>query len=323
MASAPALSPVPQKDRIGEFLMREGLITEDQLRVATEDARQNNTRLGYSLIKTGAIPESDLTRALARQYRVPPVDLERVKIDPKLIRLFPSELAQKHHVLPIRRIGRMLTVAMADPTDASAIDSIKFITRCDIEPVIVGEATLRRHLEEFYTPKEEENDNNHLAELLEQIESSEDIEVVEDNEEEISAAALQAQVDDAPVVRLINGILTDAVQRGASDIHIEPYEKEVRVRYRIDGALMEIMKPPYKNEGSDFLTREDPLQPEHCRAADSAGRPHQAEDQTPGYRLPCVDAARDLRRKDRDAHSGPGRPGPGPGQVRHGAQGAA
>jgi type IV pilus assembly protein PilB len=240
--TAPPPSSSPPKDRIGEFLLREALITEEQLRIAAEDARQNNTRLGYSLVKTGAISEPDLTRVLARQYRVPPVDLDRVKIDPKLIRLFPAELAQKSYVLPVRRIGRMLTVAMADPTDASAIDSIKFITRCDIEPVIVGEVTLKKHIEELYAPKEDD----HLQEILESIEVGEDVEVLEDTEEEISAAALQAQVDDAPVVKLINGVLNDAVSRGASDIHIEPYEKEVRIRYRIDGVLEEIMKPPYK-----------------------------------------------------------------------------
>jgi type IV pilus assembly protein PilB len=242
MASAPALAPASAKDRIGEFLLREGLITEEQLRAAAEDSRQNNTRLGFSLVKINAISEADLTRVLARQYRVPAVDLDRVKIDPKLVRLFPAELAQKSYVLPVRRIGRMLTVAMADPTDASAIDSIKFITRCDIEPVIVGEVTLRRHIEELYAPKEDD----HLQEILESIEGAEDVEVVEEADEDVSAAALQAQVDDAPVVKLINGVLQDAVTRGASDIHIEPYEKEVRIRYRIDGALQEIMKPPLK-----------------------------------------------------------------------------
>jgi len=242
MASAPTLAPASAKDRIGEFLLREGLITEEQLRAAAEDSRQNNTRLGFALVKINAISEADLTRVLARQYRVPAVDLDRVKIDPKLVRLFPAELAQKSYVLPVRRIGRMLTVAMADPTDASAIDSIKFITRCDIEPVIVGEVTLRRHIEELYAPKEDD----HLQEILDQIEGVDDVELVEDTDEEISAAALQAQVDDAPVVKLINGVLQDAVLRGASDIHIEPYEKEVRIRYRIDGALQEIMKPPLK-----------------------------------------------------------------------------
>jgi type IV pilus assembly protein PilB len=241
MAPAPT-TMAPPADRTGEFLLREGLITEDQLRAAAKDAREHSTRLGFSLVKTGAISESDLTRSLAKQYRVPAVDLDRVQIDPKLVKLFPNDLALKHNVLPIRRIGRMLTIAMADPTDAGAIDTIKFVTRCDIEPVIVGEVTLRKHLEQFYTGK----DDDHLAELLAEFEIGDDVELIEDSEEEVSTAALQAQVDDAPVVKLVSGILTDAVQRGASDIHIEPYENELRVRYRIDGALKEIMKPPYK-----------------------------------------------------------------------------
>jgi type IV pilus assembly protein PilB len=228
-------------DRIGELLVREGLITPDQLTAALRDAKQNNTRLGFSLIKTGAMTESELTRALAKQYRVPAVDLERVHIDPKVVKLIPAELAIKHMVLPLRRVGRMLTLAMANPTDVGAIDSIKFVTRHDVEPVIVGEYTLKRFLEQHY-----QKEDDHLSQLLEQIEGAEDVEVVEDAEEEVNVAALQAQVDDAPVVKLINGIMTDAVMRGASDIHIEPYEKEIRVRYRIDGALHEIMKPPMK-----------------------------------------------------------------------------
>jgi type IV pilus assembly protein PilB len=230
-------------DRIGDLLVREGLIGPDQLTAALQDARQHNTRVGYSLVKLGFIQEAELTRALAKQYRVPAVDLDRVVVDPKIIKLVPAEQALKHLVLPLRRVGRMLTVAMANPTDAGAIDNLKFITRHDIEPVIVGEYTLRKHLEQYYQLKEDDT----LNRLLESIEGSDDeLEVLEDKDEDVSVAALQAQIDDAPVVKLINGLLTDAVMRGASDIHIEPYEKEIRIRYRIDGALREIMKPPMK-----------------------------------------------------------------------------
>jgi type IV pilus assembly protein PilB len=230
-------------ERIGDLLVREGLIKPEQLDTALRDARQGGTRVGFSLVKLGFIQESDLTRALAKQYRVPAVDLDRVVIDPKIVRLIPAELALKHMVLPLRRVGRTLTVAMANPTDAGAIDNLKFITRHDIEPVIVGEFTLRRHLEQYYQLKEEDT----LNQLLESIEGSDDdVELLEDRDDEVSVAALQAQIDDAPVVKLINGLLTDAVMRGASDIHIEPFEKEIRIRYRIDGALREIMKPPMK-----------------------------------------------------------------------------
>ncbi len=227
-------------DRLGDLLVRNGLISQEQLLKAAADARANSTRIGYSLIKLGFIAEEELVRAIARLYRVPAVDLEQVVIDPRVIRLVPADIALKHSILPLRRIGRTLTVAMVDPTDAGALDDLKFITRHDIEPVIAGEFTLRKQLEKHYETADER-----LQELLEEIEA-EDIEVLESEEEEVSLAALQAQIDDAPVVKLINGILTDAVMRGASDIHIEPYEKEIRVRYRIDGVLQEIMKPPLK-----------------------------------------------------------------------------
>jgi len=228
------------QDRIGELLVREGLITPDQLAIALEDARTNNCRVGYSLIKLGFVAEEELTIRLARQFHVPPVDLNRVEIDPRLLRLIPADLALKYLVLPLRRTGRTLTVAMANPADTRAIDGLRFATRHDIEPVIVGEYTLRKHLDKYY-----DTTDDHLSNILSEIGESE-IELVEEREEEISVASLEAAVEDAPVVKLINGILTDAVLRGASDIHIEPYEKEIRVRYRIDGALHEIMKPPLK-----------------------------------------------------------------------------
>ncbi|HEX7050156.1 MAG TPA: type IV-A pilus assembly ATPase PilB [Longimicrobiales bacterium] len=227
-------------DRIGSMLVREGVITNEQLSAALADARNNNTRVGYSLIKLGFVAEDELTRMLARQYRVQAVDLERVEVDPRIIRMIPAQLALKHLVVPLRRVGRVLTVAMANPADARALEDLRFVTRCDIEPVIVGEYTLRRHLERYY-----EAPDDRLSELLSEIEDQ-DVELVEEAEEEISIAALQAQVEEAPVVKLINGILTDAVLRGASDVHIEPFEREIRVRYRIDGALVEVMKPPMK-----------------------------------------------------------------------------
>src|SRR5687768_16696989 len=255
-----AASATAATDRIGDLLVREGLITSQQLTSALQDARQNNTRIGYSLIKLGFIPEADLTRALARQYRVPAIDLERVNVDAKIIKLVTGDLAHKHVVLPLRRVGRTLTLAMANPIDVAAIDALKFSTRMEIEPVVVGEYTLKNHLLKYYPEdqlkkaKEKEEDKataeaeqSNLASILDQIENDEtDLEVIVERDEEINVAAMQQAVEDAPVVKLINGILTDAVLKGVSDIHIEPFEKEIRVRYRIDGALHEIMKPPMK-----------------------------------------------------------------------------
>jgi type IV pilus assembly protein PilB len=178
---------------------------------------------------------------LAKQYRVPAVDLDKVTVDQKILKLIPANVAQKHLVLPLRRVGRMLTVAMTNPTDFSAIDDLKFISKLEIEPVIVGEYTLRKHLENYYGVGQDETQ---MAELLDEWDDL-DVEVIEEEDDD-DYSALAAEVDSAPVVKFINGLLTDAVYKGVSDIHIEPYEKEIRVRYRIDGALQEIMKPPLK-----------------------------------------------------------------------------
>src|SRR5688572_17476109 len=169
-----ATSATAATDRIGDLLVREGLITSVQLTAALQDARQNNTRIGYSLIKLGFIPEAELTRMLARQYRVPAVDLERVNVDAKIIKLVPADLAHKHVVLPLRRVGRTLTLAMANPIDVGAIDALKFSTRMEIEPVVVGEYTLKNHLHRYYPEPEkleagEEREQSNLASILDQI----------------------------------------------------------------------------------------------------------------------------------------------------------
>jgi type IV pilus assembly protein PilB len=236
-------APAAANIRIGDLLMREGLITKEQLEKALQEQKQNGTRVGYNLVKLGFIAETELTKMLARQYKMPAVDLSKFAVDPKIAKLIPGEMALKNLVLPLKREGRMLTVAMADPTNMGVLEDLKFITRYDVFPVIAGEFTIRNVLEKIFESTEAQ-----LGAILKSIEVADDdsVEVVETKEEEMSAAALAAAVDDAPVVKLLNGILTDAVKRGASDIHFECFEHELRVRYRIDGALMEIMKPPLK-----------------------------------------------------------------------------
>jgi type IV pilus assembly protein PilB len=229
-------------DRLGELLMKEGLITKDQLAQGLAEQRANGTRLGYNLVKLGFVQETEITKVLARQYRMPAVDLARFEVDPKIIKMIPADVALKHMVLPLKREGRTLTVAMADPTNLSVLDDLKFITRYDIFPVIAGEYTLRTALEKNY-----EQVDQQLGKLIEEIgEASESDELEILKEEEADDQAQAQLVDDAPVVKLINAILSDAVKRGASDIHIEPFEYEMRVRYRIDGELQEVMKPPMK-----------------------------------------------------------------------------
>ncbi len=226
-------------DRLGEILLREGLVTREQLAQALAEQKNSKHRLGYVLVKLGLVQELEITKLLARQYRMPAVDLSRFEVDPKIIKLVPADMATKSVVLPLKREGRTLTVAMADPTDLGLLEDLKFITRFDLFPVIAGEYTLRNLIERHY----EASDQQLQSILKDMEETGEDVEVVEQEEDE---AATQAQIDDAPVVKLINGLLTDAVRRGASDIHIEPFEHEIRVRYRIDGALLEIMRPPLK-----------------------------------------------------------------------------
>ncbi len=242
MSAPAAAKPVPATDRLGDLLMREGLITREQLAKALQEQVVNGQRLGLTLVKLGMVPETSVVKILARQHRMPAVDLARFDVDPKLLKLIPADLASKHTVLPLKRDGRQLTVAIADPTNLGVVDDLKFITRYDIVPVLAGEYSIRAAIEKHY-----ESTDIQMASLLQDINGdNDDIELLESQEQEADVSVLAAQVEEAPVVKLINAILMDAVQRGASDIHFESFEHELRVRYRIDGALQEIMKPPMK-----------------------------------------------------------------------------
>ncbi len=235
-------------ERIGELLVREGMISKEQLDKALQEQRQNGTRVGYNLVKLGFVHELELTKMLAKQYKMPAVDLSRFEVDPKIVKLIPTDIAVKQLVLPLKRDGRTLTVAMADPTNFAVIDDLKFITRFDIVPVIAGEFTMRALVDKHY-----DVGDTQMASLLDDIQDmmgDEDVEFVEEREEEVSAAALTAAVDAAPVVKMINAILMDAVKRGASDIHFECFEHDLRVRYRVDGALCEVMRPPKKMQAA-------------------------------------------------------------------------
>ena len=231
-------APVVAIERIGDLLVREGLITREQLARALQEQKQSGTRVGYNLVKLGFIEENELTKMLARQYKMPAIDLARFEVDPKIAKMIPTELAVKNLVIPLKRDGRTLTIAMADPTNLGVLEDLKFITRYDIFSVIAGEFTLRNVIEKIYGTQDEQR----LQTLMNEIEDDSDVEVIEEQDEDTG----QADIDDAPVVKLINAILTDAVRRGASDIHFECFEHELRVRYRVDGALMEVMKPPMK-----------------------------------------------------------------------------
>jgi len=230
-------------ERIGDLLVKEGLLSKENLAKALQEQANNpGQRLGLTVVKMGLVPETDVVRMLARQYRMPAVDLSRFEVDTRLLKLVPAELASKHTVLPLKRDGRQLTVAIADPTAMSVVDDLKFITRYDIVPVLAGEYSMRAAIEKHYEANE-----IHMQTLLQDIAGADDdVEVIESQEDTTDVNVLAAQVDEAPVVKLINAILVDAVTKGASDIHFECFEHELRVRYRIDGALVEVMKPPMK-----------------------------------------------------------------------------
>jgi type IV pilus assembly protein PilB len=238
-------APLASPERLGDLLVREKLISREQLDKALQEQKQSGTRVGYNLVKLGFIQETELTKILARQYKMPAVDLTRFEVDPRIAKLVPADLAMKHLVLPLKRDGRMLTVAMADPTNLGVLEDLKFITRYDIFPVIGGEFSIKSAVDKIYEASMD-NQVSDLMSVIDDMASDGDVEVLEDQEEDVSAAALQAQMEDAPVVKLLNAILTDAVKRGASDIHFECFEHDIRVRYRIDGALQEVMKPPMK-----------------------------------------------------------------------------
>jgi type IV pilus assembly protein PilB len=227
-------------ERLGQILIEDGLLTREQLGQALAEQKASKNRLGYVLVKLGLVQEIEITKVLARQYRMPAVDLSRFDVDARILKLIPPDLALKSIVLPLKREGRTLTVAMADPTDLGLLEDLKFITRYDLFPVIAGEYTLRALIEKHYGSAQDQQFQDILKEFDDQ---GEEVEVVSDEEED---SATQAQIDDAPVVKLVEGILKNAVMKGASDIHIEPFEHEIRVRYRVDGALLEIMKPPMK-----------------------------------------------------------------------------
>ncbi|MEO6574324.1 MAG: ATPase, T2SS/T4P/T4SS family, partial [Polyangiaceae bacterium] len=225
-------------NRLGELLVREKLISLAQLRQAQEEQQKSGQNLGYTLARLGYISDTEITSFLSQQYRVPTVNLEEYEIEADILKLVNREQCEKHRVIPISRAGSSLVVAMADPTNLNAIDDLKFLTGYNIEPVIASETAIVAAVEKYY------NAGPSYDEVMSGFDESE-IDFTGD-EEDINLMELEKASEDAPVVRLVNMILLSAIKKGASDIHIEPYEKKLRVRYRVDGVLIEEMTPPLK-----------------------------------------------------------------------------
>jgi type IV pilus assembly protein PilB len=227
-------------ERIGELLVKENLLSSEQLLKAREEAATKGERLGAQITALGFMDENELTEFVAKQYGVPSINLEDFAIEPEVLALIPEEVATKHNVVPVNRAGSTLILATADPSNIFALDDIKFLTGYNIQPVVASEAAIRAAIETYYAADDED--------LLEDVMADFDDDGIDfvSGEDEEDNNALAREAEDAPVVKLVNLILTDAIKKTASDIHIEPYEKSFRVRYRIDGVLYEVMKPPLK-----------------------------------------------------------------------------
>ena len=240
--------------RIGELLLKEKRITAEQLQEALNYQRQNGGKLGLNLIKLGFVKDDEITALLSQQYGVPSIALAQFEIDPAVVKLVPAETAQKYQIVPLSRAGATLTIAMTDPTNVFAMDDIKFMTGYNVEPVVASETAVLEAIAKYYgkalgaAAQRRRARSKSPARALEEmpvLDDGEQVELLEELEE-ISAETLAKQGEEAPVIKLVNVILMSAIQKGASDIHIEPYEKELRVRYRIDGMLYNIMQPPMK-----------------------------------------------------------------------------
>jgi len=230
-------------NRIGEMLVSAGKVSSDQLEQALEQQQKAGGRLGTHLVKLGFLEDDELVEFLSQRYGVPAINLAEVEIDETIIKIIPPDVSRKYTILPVSKAGARLTIAMVDPTNVFAMDDIKFMTGYNVEPVVASEAALREAIDKYYGSTH----SIELKKVMEDITDTDDTDVeVLDEDDDIDLAELEQQSEEAPVVRLVNIILTDAIKRGASDIHIEPYEKEYRVRYRIDGILYEMMRPPIK-----------------------------------------------------------------------------
>ena len=229
--------------RLGELLTKAGLISQDQLKDALKVQKETGGKLGETLIKLAFVTEEDITECLSQQFGVPSINLAHFEIDSSVIKLIPADVARKYNILPVNKTGATITIAMADPTNVFAMDDIKFMTGYNVEPVVASELGIKAAIDNYYGS----TSSLELKKVMEDLQQTEaaDLEVLED-EEELDVEALAEGAEEAPVVKLCNLILTDAIKRGASDIHIEPYEKEYRVRFRVDGTLYEIMNPPLK-----------------------------------------------------------------------------
>jgi type IV pilus assembly protein PilB len=228
------------QSRLGELLVREKLISLQQLRKAQDEQKKSGQNLGYTLAKLGYISDGEITNFLSSQYRLPAINLDEYEIDSDVVKLVSREVCEKHRIIPVSRSGQSLIVAMGDPTNLNAMDDIKFLTGYNVEPVVASESSIQASIDRYY------NAGPSYEEVMADLQLDDDDIDFKADEEDVNALELERASADAPVVRLVNVFLLNAIRKGASDIHLEPYEKRLRVRYRIDGVLHEEMTPPLK-----------------------------------------------------------------------------
>ena len=228
--------------KLGQLLINNNIITEEQLNKATELQKKEGGRIGSSLIKLGYLTEESLVEFLSKQYGVPAVALAKEDIDPSIIKFVPYDVAHKYQIFPISKNGASLKLAMTDPSNVFAIDDVKFMTGYEVEPVVTSESAIKEAISRYY----EQSDG--LQSVVESMADfdEESLDLIQDTEDDIDMTELKSAVEEAPVVKLVNLILSEAIVKGASDIHLEPYEKTFRIRYRIDGMLYDVMQPPVR-----------------------------------------------------------------------------
>src|SRR5690348_14968881 len=230
--------------RLGEILVRDSLISQEQLKQALDHQKREGGRLGTCLVKLGLVSDEDITAVLSRQYGVPSINLKFYEVDPSVIKLIPQETAVRYQIVPLSRVGSTLTIAMTDPTNVFAMDDIKFMTGFNVEPVVASETAISEAIGKFYGAVESVEELDKVMKDLANEDAA--LELSSEDTGMTDLAALEKAAEEAPIIKLVNLILTDAVKRGASDIHVEPYEKEYRVRFRIDGVMQAVMTPPLK-----------------------------------------------------------------------------
>ena len=229
--------------KIGSMLRAVGLIDDAQLQRALEEQKRTHETIGTILVKLGFVSETDLTNTLGKQLGVASVDLSHFEIDANVLKIIPEDIARKYKVIPLHRMGYTITLAMANPTNVMAIDDIKFRTGYNIEPVVAAETSIMKSIDAYYGTNAAEMSD--ISDALDENMDLTEFEVIEE-EDDVSEQELLSQVEDEPVVKLVQQLIAKAVIDRASDIHIEPYEKTVRVRFRIDGTLQTVLEPPKK-----------------------------------------------------------------------------